>query len=202
MTVSRAIQGQSFRSSTSLLTFYRVGLSTTIRRRLKSSIIIVDSTIHSFLSVSSYILKLFYNCNTLVMCVCVCVRSVVVWLCNPMDCNPLSMGFSRQEYWRGLTFPSPGHLPETGIEPTSLMSPAAAGRFFRTTPSGKPILVIYRHFNQHEMSHFVNSNLLSWSLKEPQAHSSAQWTLFFWDRLLSHFCLQFPKPHAVIPTHV
>ena len=45
-------------------------------------------------------------------------------LCNPMDSNlyqaPPSMGFSRQEYWSGLPFPSPGNLPNPGIEPTSL----------------------------------------------------------------------------------
>ena len=34
---------------------------------------------------------------------------------------PLSMGFSRQEYWSGLPFPSPGNLPDPGIEPTSLL---------------------------------------------------------------------------------
>ena len=33
---------------------------------------------------------------------------------------PLSMGFSRQEYWSGLSCPSPGHLPDPGIAPTSL----------------------------------------------------------------------------------
>ena len=43
---------------------------------------------------------------------------------------PLSMGFSRQEYWNGLPCPPPGALPDPGIEPTSLMSPALAGRFF------------------------------------------------------------------------
>ena len=43
---------------------------------------------------------------------------------------PLSMGFSRQEYWSGLPFPPPGNLPDPGIEPASLMSPALAGRFF------------------------------------------------------------------------
>ena len=37
---------------------------------------------------------------------------------------PLSMGFSRQEYWSGLPFPSPGNLPDPGIEPKSLASPA------------------------------------------------------------------------------
>ena len=36
---------------------------------------------------------------------------------------PLSMGFSRQEYWNGLSFPPPGDLPDPGIEPTSLASP-------------------------------------------------------------------------------
>ena len=46
---------------------------------------------------------------------------------------PLSMGFSRQEYWSGLPFPSPGDLPDPGIEPTSLASPALAGRFFTTS---------------------------------------------------------------------
>ena len=40
------------------------------------------------------------------------------------------MGFSRQEDWSGLPFPSPGNLPNPGIEPMSLMSPALAGGFF------------------------------------------------------------------------
>ena len=43
---------------------------------------------------------------------------------------PLSMGFSRQEYWSGLPGPSPGDLPNPGIEPASLMSPALASMFF------------------------------------------------------------------------
>ena len=45
-------------------------------------------------------------------------------LCDPMDCSqaPLSVGFSRQEYWSGLPCPSPGDLPDSGTEPTSLIS--------------------------------------------------------------------------------
>ena len=43
---------------------------------------------------------------------------------------PLSMGFSRQEYWSGLPCLHPGDLPNPGIEPVSLMSPALAGGFF------------------------------------------------------------------------
>ena len=46
---------------------------------------------------------------------------------------PLSMGFSRQEYCSGLPSPSPGDLPDPRTEPTSLMSPALAGRFFTTS---------------------------------------------------------------------
>ena len=53
---------------------------------------------------------------------------------------PLSTGFSRQEYWSRLPFPSPGDLPDPGIKPKS---PALTGRFFTTEPHGKP-LKIYR----------------------------------------------------------
>ena len=49
--------------------------------------------------------------------------------------TPLSMELSRQEYWNGLSFPSLGDLPNTGIKPTS---PALAGRFFTTELPGKP----------------------------------------------------------------
>ena len=45
------------------------------------------------------------------------------------------MGFSRQEYWSGLPFPSPGDLPEPETEPTS---PTSAGSFFTTDSLGKP----------------------------------------------------------------
>lgn len=48
---------------------------------------------------------------------------------------PLSMGFPRQAYWHGLSFPSPEYLPDHGIE---LASTALAARFFTTEPPGKP----------------------------------------------------------------
>ena len=47
---------------------------------------------------------------------------------------PQSVEFSRQEYWSKLPFPTPGDLTNPGIEPTSLASPALAGRFFTTAP--------------------------------------------------------------------
>ena len=48
------------------------------------------------------------------------------------------MGFSRQDYWSGLPFPLPGDLPNPGIKPESLVSPALATGFFTTAPPGKP----------------------------------------------------------------
>ena len=50
-------------------------------------------------------------------------------------------GFSRQEYWSGLPCPPPGDLPNPGIEPMSLMSPALAGQFFTTRMTwGAPLV--------------------------------------------------------------
>ena len=49
------------------------------------------------------------------------------------------MGFFRQEYWSGWPFPSPGDLPDSGMEP---VSPALAGGFFTTEPPGEPILLL------------------------------------------------------------
>ena len=51
----------------------------------------------------------------------------------------LSIGFPRQEYWRGLLFPSLGDFPKPGIKPMSPVSPALAGRFSTTAPSEKLI---------------------------------------------------------------
>ena len=48
---------------------------------------------------------------------------------------PPSMGFSRQEYWSGLPFPSPGDLPDSGIEPGS---PALQADALTSEPPGKP----------------------------------------------------------------
>ena len=53
---------------------------------------------------------------------------------------PLSMGFSRQEYWRGLPFPSPQDLPGLGIKP---VSPALAGGFFTVEPPGESLDTYY-----------------------------------------------------------
>ena len=73
--------------------------------------------------------------------VCVLSHFSTVWLFGTPWTTarqvPLSLGFSRQESWSGLPRPPPGHLPDPGIEPASLMSPALAGGFFTTEPLGK-----------------------------------------------------------------
>ena len=61
--------------------------------------------------------------------------------CNSMDCSLPACsvhGTSRQEYWSGLLYSPPGDLPNSGIEPTSLTSPALASGFFPLASPGKP----------------------------------------------------------------
>ena len=63
-------------------------------------------------------------------------------LCNPMDGGyktPPSMEFSRQEYWSGLPFPSPGDLPDAGIKPRS---PTLQADALPAEPQGKPLPVL------------------------------------------------------------
>ena len=75
------------------------------------------------------------------MCVCVCVLSRVLLFETPWTITHqahLCMGFSRQEYWTGLPFPTPEHLSKPRVEPTSQVFPVLAGRFFTTAPPGKP----------------------------------------------------------------
>ena len=54
---------------------------------------------------------------------------------------PLSLGFSMQEYWSGLLCPPSGDLPDPGIEPVSLRSPALAGGFFTTSATWEALLL-------------------------------------------------------------
>ena len=74
------------------------------------------------------------------LCVYVCVLNHVQLFVTPwtVSCQvPLSMGFFRQEYWSGVPFPSPEDLSDSGIKLTFPASPALAGRFLTTQPSGK-----------------------------------------------------------------
>ena len=68
-----------------------------------------------------------------------CPTLVTPWAeaCQP----PLSVGFSRQEYWSGLPCLPSGDLNDPRIEPASPVAAALTGRFFTTEPSGKPSLL-------------------------------------------------------------
>ena len=74
---------------------------------------------------------------------------------------PLSMGFSRQEYWSGLPYPPPEDLPDPRIELVSLMSSALAGRFFTISTMWEAHMHIYIHTNTYSYmrenwKHFIN----------------------------------------------
>ena len=84
-----------------------------------------------------------------------CMLSHVQLFANPWTVArqaSLSMGFSRQEYWSGLPFPSPGDLPDSGMEPTSPMSPALQS-------------------NSLPLSHLGNS----WPLSSPSLRGLSGW---------------------------
>ena len=87
--------------------------------------------------------------------VCVLCAKSLQWCPTLVDlwtvaCQaPLSMGFSRPEYWSGLPFSFPRDLPNPGIEPRPLMSPALAGRFITTSAN----FHVYEHALGMELIH-------------------------------------------------
>ena len=81
-----------------------------------------------------------HACKSTCCCSCLAASAVsdsaALWTVTRQA--PLSMEFSRQEYRNGLPLPTPGDLPNPGIKPASLVSPALAGGFFTTESPGKP----------------------------------------------------------------
>ena len=87
-----------------------------------------------------------FHCLLTDHCYCWVAKSCLT-LCNLVDCSPpdsLSIGFPKQEYCSGLPFPSPGDLPDPGIEPASS---GLAGRFFLLSHQGSPLLTITLYYN-------------------------------------------------------
>ena len=88
------------------------------------------------------------------VCVCVCVFSCIQLFATPVTVAlqaPLSMGFSRKEYWSRLPFPTPGDPTDPGTEPISLACPALAGEFFTMASPGKFVALSF---------HLVPGNVL------------------------------------------
>ena len=91
------------------------------------------------------------------MCVLSHVTSITVFV-TPWTVGhqaPLCRGFSRQEYWSEWPFPMLGYLPNSGIKPESLVSPAVASGFFTTSATWE-VLMSYHSLNQLKLQ---NSHL-------------------------------------------
>jgi len=92
------------------------------------------------------------------MHVCSLVAQSCPTLVTPWTVAPLSMQFSRQEYWNELPFPPPGDLPDPEFEPKCPASPALAGGFFTTEPPG-------------ELSKPVREMLLAYHLRDSKTEA-------------------------------
>ena len=108
---------------------------------------------------------------------------------------PLSLGFPMQEYWSGLPFPSPGDLPNPGIEPASPVCPALVGRFFTAAPSGKMVKCPAAYWDGPQPA--------------PRHPSSISLSFFFWPQslvtslrffCLEHFCCKVSLKVFILPT--
>ena len=92
---------------------------------------------------------------------CVCLvesNSVTLWTMGRQA--PLSVEFSRQEYWNVLPLPTWGDLPDPEIEPTFPVSSALAGRFFSAVSPGKPMfnLVILKQIMENSLDIILSSH--------------------------------------------
>ena len=81
--------------------------------------------------------------------------------------SPLSMDFSRREYWSGLPFPTPGDLRDSGIEPTFFASPVLVGRFFSTVLPGKPFSPSFFPFLTLPNLQWIKSTSIFWHPLHP-----------------------------------
>ena len=94
---------------------------------------------------------------------------------------PMSMGFSRQEYWSGSPFPPPGDLPDPGIEPSSLRSPVLAGGFFTSSATWEVVIwlgciyfffksnlqvVINKPCDQCRINYVISAWSVTWSVHD------------------------------------
>ena len=104
---------------------------------------------------------------------------------------PLSMGFSRQEYWSELTFPTPGNLPDLGIELASLNVSCLAGRFFTTSATWEAqelkVIVLYCvgvciYIQKDSLKSLIN-------ISTERSHPLVLYQILTsWDEILKIFC--------------
>ena len=106
-------------------------------------------------------------------------------VCNPMDCSPptrllLSMEFSRQEYWSGVSFPPPGDLPNPGVGPAS---PALAGVPLRKPQDLLPHIALMYCFTLPQKSFHSDSCLAS---PNPRKVEKRRYCSFSFYRRIGH----------------
>ena len=124
--------------------------------------------------------------------------------------TPLSLGFSRQEYWSGLLCPPPGDLPDPGIEPVPLKSPGLAGRFFTTST----IWEAHHHTESSPNPHLSSAEIrpvLQMRKLRPQSHKAGNQeaqdkNLCLWDdrhslQRHSSLCLSLLRSTGPISAH-
>ena len=120
--------------------------------------------------------------------VCMLSRISRVRLFSPMDCSPpdcLSVGFSRQEYWSGYPFPSPGDLPDSGIEPTSLCLLHLSGRFFTSSTTREAqccqkFCLVFLLYSQYGLWHLVGAHLHKHLLKKKSQRMNRWMDFWAW----------------------
>ena len=117
---------------------------------LKIRIVIFEASVLFFAILSWFLFFcLLRRCNHVQLC-------VTLW--TVVRQAPLSMGFFWQEFWGGLLCAPPGDLPDLGVEPMSLMSPALAGRFFTISATWDDLFAVYVFLNLRgrvELEHSV-----------------------------------------------
>ena len=121
---------------------------------------------------------MYMCCVFICVCLCICVYVLSHFTCVQLFAAswtvahqaPLSIGFSRQEYWSGLACPSPADLPDPGIEPVSLRSPSLVGGFFITSATWEALGTLLGYYLFYLKSNQVkldclqprNSFMFSW----------------------------------------
>ena len=126
-------------------------------QRLSAFVILINIPKLSYTEVAEFMLPLFIdkkayflyfhslrvlsNILSFKNCVCLVVSYSFVTPWTVAHQAPLSMELSRQEHWSGVPLPLPENLPNPGIKPMSLASPALAGGFLTLVPPGKPLAI-------------------------------------------------------------
>ena len=128
-----------------------------------------------------YIFQMYYNsrmCTRMPSCFSCVWLFAALWA---ISCQAsLSVGFSRQEYWTRLPSPTPEGLPDPGIEPASLKSPALAGKFFTTNATSEVLVSAFKFTTKRKkIIDFISIQLTSKSVSlNNQVYVGWWWWVF------------------------